>query len=580
LPRANKIKYPVLLFLIPVAFAIWPAIAGALVASTTEGARVGYLPLNRSASPLSAQSLGVHATEPTGTPPLIWHGGPVMLSQEAFAIFWAPSGYTFPAGYEAAIETYLENVAADSGKPSNVYSVSAQYAGSNGRAAYVDSYGGSAVDTDAYPTTGTCPPYTAPTFNHVEYTACLSDAKIEAEVQSVRAAEGWPGGIGAEYYVVLPPHVGSCFGTTAGSVCFDEKFCAYHSFTLSSPKTIYANISYSPGDPIACGVGEYPNGHANGNVDDTLSSLSHEANESITDPELNAYFDNKGQENGDECRNTKFHEDYGPPLGGSEEEETLFNEAIGSGDYYLQQEWSNDIEDCAQRVGPAQPVITAPTSAEVEESVLFEGIDSIPGDGGIFGYEWEFGDGSEGEGGEITHSYSAPGTYTVTLTLTDDGGFTYAKTSQITVASPEEPPGGEEEPPGGGGSGGSGESSGGSAAGTLSSSSSSSSSSPFGPAPAPAAGVAVAGAKAVVRRGAAALRLTCSGGGPCAGVVKLLDHGVLGHAAFNLSAGATKVLKVRLAFGGLALLAKKAGGLKISLAGTGVRHRTLTLMAG
>jgi hypothetical protein len=89
--------------------------------------------------------------------------------------------------------------------------------------------------------------------------------------------------------------------------------------------------------------------------------------------------------------------------------------------------------------------------------------------------------------------------------------------------------------------------------------------------------VAVVGAKAKVKGGIASLKLKCSGGGPCSGVVKLLDHGVIGHAAFRLAAGASKVLKVRLTARGLALFAKKADGLKVSLSGTGVRHRTLTL---
>lgn len=565
--RANKSSYPLLLFLILIAVAAWPATAAALVAPTTEG-KVGYLPLNPPVATVGTQAL--KTTVPTGSPPLIYHGGPVMKSQKAFAIFWAPGGYSFPSGYEEAIETYLEDVAADSGKPSNVYSVSAQYSEESGlHALYSDSYGGSLADTDAYGTT--CPEYEG--FDGAEFTACITDEKLQEELVSVVEAEGLPHGLGAEYYMVLPPEVGSCFEGFGGFECFDEVFCAYHSYT-ESPTLVYSNISYSPEDPAGCGVGEYPNGHANGNADDTFSSLSHEANESITDPELNAYYDKKGFENGDECRNTKFGEDYGPALGGSEAGETLFNQVIGANHYYLQQEWSNDIEDCAQRVGPAHPVISGPTSAAPGQTVTFNGFSSTSGDGGIESFEWEFGDGSGEEGAEVTHSYSEAGTYTVTLTVYDDGTFGYSKSRQITVKVPEEePPPGEEEPPsGGGGGGGTG------GTGTSSISSGSSSGSSGGPAPVPVAGVAVAGAKAKVKGGMAALKLKCGGGGPCSGVVKLRDHGVIGHAAFHLAAGASKVLKVRLTAGGLALLAKKADGLKVSLSGTGVRHRTLTLI--
>jgi hypothetical protein len=410
-------------FAVLAALAVCATPAGAVVTNTANG-RVGYLPLNGSASAQAAAPKGF--TEPTGEPPLIYHDGPVMHSQTSYAIFWAPSGYTFPAGYTAAIEGFLENVATDSGKPSNVYSVSAQYTDGTGHATYSDTFGESTTDTNAYPTSGTCP-----TYKGVEtFTACISDAKLEAEVESVVNAQGWPDGLEAEYYVVLPPHAGSCF-EAAGKQCFDKQFCAYHSFSEPS-EDIYANISYSPGDVLGCGVDEYPNGHANGNVDDTLSSLSHEANEAITDPKLNAWFDEEGFEDGDECRNSS--DDFGPPLGGSSG--TLFNQAIGAADYYLQQEWSNDVNDCAQRVTPAKPAIADPAPIYEGESASFDGSGSVPGAGGIVSYEWNFGDTGTAAGPTPSHTYATTGTFTVTLTVKDDGEFAYATAREVTVTTP------------------------------------------------------------------------------------------------------------------------------------------------
>jgi hypothetical protein len=421
------------------AFAAVAAPANAVVANTPAG-RVGYLPLKEGAAP-NAAAAPKGATVPFGSPPLLYHGGPVMHSQTAYAIFWVPSGgtYSLPSGYQAAIESYLQHVAADSGKPSNVYSVSAQYEDETGRASYSDSYGGSTTDTTAFPTTGTCAPYSG--FHGETYSACITDAKLEAEVEADVSAKGWPTGLGAEYYVVLPPHAGSCFDL-AGEECFDEVFCAYHSNTLGALE-IYSNISYSPGDVSGCGVGEYPNGHANGNVDDTLSSLSHEANESITDPLLNAWFDENGFEDGDECRNTEFEEDFGEPLGGPAG--ALFNQAIDGAHYYLQQEWSNDIEDCAQRVEAAIPVIADPGSPVPGSSVLFDGSGSTSGIAGIESFEWDFGDGGAASGATANHTFASPGTYAVTLTLEDGYGLSSSASRQVTVASPSS---------GGGGSGG------------------------------------------------------------------------------------------------------------------------------
>lgn len=421
----SKLLGVLLVALAALAVCAAPAVA---VVANTGGGRVSYLPLNEAPPGNPAAPGGalapVGAAEPSGEPPLIYHGGPVMHEQTAYAIFWIPSGYSLPAGYGAAIESYFENVAADSRRSTNVYSVATQYTDGSGHATYIDSYGGAVTDTTAYPTSGTCAPYSG-----VEsFTACITDAKLEAEVESVVNAQGWPDGLGAEYYVVLPPHAGSCF-ETAGGECFDKQFCAYHSFTETSGD-IYSNISYSPGDVAGCGVGEYPNGHANGNVDDTLSSLSHEANESITDPHLNAWYDFKGFENGDECRNSS--DDYGTPLGGGTG--ALFNQAIAGGHYLLQQEWSNHIDDCAQRVTPATPAIADPGSVEGNEAVPFDASSSTPGEAPIVSYHWDFGDGGSTGGPTPTHTFAAAGgTFAITLTLEDEWGLTYSTTSDVTV---------------------------------------------------------------------------------------------------------------------------------------------------
>lgn len=71
--------------------------------------------------------------------------------------------------------------------------------------------------------------------------------------------------------------------------------------------------------------------------------------------------------------------------------------------------------------------------ATVGEEITFDGSKSYDPDGTIVSYHWEFGDGSSGEGMTVTHAYSEPGSYTVTLTVTDDGGLTGSDTAIITV---------------------------------------------------------------------------------------------------------------------------------------------------
>ena len=55
-------------------------------------------------------------------------------------------------------------------------------------------------------------------------------------------------------------------------------------------------------------------------------------------------------------------------------------------------------------------------------TVQFDGSKSTDLDGDALGYNWDFGDGSAGTGVQPSHSYTADGTYNVTLVVTDSRG--------------------------------------------------------------------------------------------------------------------------------------------------------------
>ena len=63
-----------------------------------------------------------------------------------------------------------------------------------------------------------------------------------------------------------------------------------------------------------------------------------------------------------------------------------------------------------------------PYTGLVDELIYFYAFDSIDPDGSIMKYHWCFGDGNEQFRGYGYHQYSQPGTYTVTLTIKDNGG--------------------------------------------------------------------------------------------------------------------------------------------------------------
>jgi PKD repeat protein len=76
-----------------------------------------------------------------------------------------------------------------------------------------------------------------------------------------------------------------------------------------------------------------------------------------------------------------------------------------------------------------------PTSGNAPLTVSFDASGSYDQDGNIKSYAWNFGDGNTGSGVTINHTYTAAGTYTVKLTVTDNGGANGTNSQSITVSS-------------------------------------------------------------------------------------------------------------------------------------------------
>ena len=90
-----------------------------------------------------------------------------------------------------------------------------------------------------------------------------------------------------------------------------------------------------------------------------------------------------------------------------------------------------------------QVTIVAPNAAPKATAVVTangltinaNGSSSTDSDGTIASYAWTFGDGGTSSLANASHTYAAAGTYTVTLTVTDDDGATNVATQQVTVAA-------------------------------------------------------------------------------------------------------------------------------------------------
>jgi hypothetical protein len=303
-----------------------------------------------------------------GLPPLIWHGGPVMDTPKTGAlvvtpIFWNPAGHPMTGSYKSIITQYLTDVAADSGQDTNVYSTLNEYFGSNGKISYGALAGtgfelGTPVnDTRALPADGcflTHKDLTGIYSDGSGYDACLDDAQVAGETNTIVSARGLPVDLSHIYVLFLPKHVETCFlaGSTAtlrkgfqACTINHEKsagYCAYH--TMAGNGMVYANLSFpiyrSPvgftcgsDARVAFGAIQSPNNDADADVE--ISPTSHEIMEAITDPDVSTgWYDNAGFENGDECAYV-----YGTPLGGSAG--TFFNQTINGHSYLTQEEFSN-----------------------------------------------------------------------------------------------------------------------------------------------------------------------------------------------------------------------------------------------
>ncbi len=278
---------------------------------------------------------------------------------------WAPNAAAVSGGgatcgiscssYQAGIDKYFTDIgaAAAANATDNVYSVTTQYSGIT----YGSSFGGSVVDTNAFPANGCTDTYTG-----ASDSVCLDDVQLQTEIRSVITAQGWPTGTNDLFFVFTPSDVGICFdpgSAASGDQCSTNAFCAYHNDTLLGTSHVIYGVE--PDDKtIPSGGCDYkvqtPN---NAYVDPTLNTVSHEQSEALTDPltASPAWLTPTGYEIGDLCAWT-----FGTPVtqGGN------YNQVINGDHYWLQQEYSNADKGCVQYRGGPRTVPSTGTGPLVD----------------------------------------------------------------------------------------------------------------------------------------------------------------------------------------------------------------------
>lgn len=86
-----------------------------------------------------------------------------------------------------------------------------------------------------------------------------------------------------------------------------------------------------------------------------------------------------------------------------------------------------------ENIEPIASFTYYPQSGTQPLAVNFDAFASNDPDGSISAYQWDFGDGATGSGTPISHTYQGIGTFTITLTVTDNEGTTNSLTRDVLI---------------------------------------------------------------------------------------------------------------------------------------------------
>lgn len=314
------------------------------------GGALGLIPTVNSQGQFGRQDVASGALTP-----VTYHSGSVMGGGvTVHTIFWSGGTSPFqgqppgaPADYQGMVERFFTDVGHDNGATSNVFSVLPQFAQGLTRSSitpgsYNISYSAAnpndlILDNHPYPSKADqcASPNNA--------AVCITDAQVQAEVDSIVASHGGARGLHNLWYVFLPPNVDECI--TPG-VCGTNAFGGYHSVSdVGHGVTIYA-VTIDPLIETGVAPGSDPQGYPDAEV--TVDIAAHETVEAMTDPEGVGYMDPNGFEVGDKC---EFGPQRGSPLGFASNG-SPYNQVINGHQYLLQEMWANADNagnpDCVQ----------------------------------------------------------------------------------------------------------------------------------------------------------------------------------------------------------------------------------------
>ncbi|MFN8579935.1 MAG: hypothetical protein U0163_03020 [Gemmatimonadaceae bacterium] len=188
------------------------------------------------------------------------HGGPILTSSTTRAIFWGTT-WTSSDPKIGGLDSWYQGYGG-----SNYAKTNTEYTASNGTVGATSTYLGSTIDNAAAPSS-------AP-----------ATSAVLAEVCKV-----FPNPTAGAYYAVYAT-------TKRGSA----GYCAWHSSGTCGGKQIEFAWFFNLDGDSGCDPADATTGHSQGLA--ALANVTgHELSETVTDPQLNAWYDRQGSENADKC---------------------------------------------------------------------------------------------------------------------------------------------------------------------------------------------------------------------------------------------------------------------------------------
>ena len=256
-----------------------------------------------------------------------YHGGPVMKGTPNVYVIWY-GNWNGTGSNTAATRTAIEHFLSTIGG-SALELVNSTYGDNSGNVTGAVRFGGSTI---------------------VSSSTNLSDSSLQTTVSNALNNGSLPRDSNGVYFVLSSSNINETSG-------FCTQYCGFHTrATLGGVDIKYSFVGNVDRCPSGCEIQSTgPNSPAAGvgGIDGMANVISHELEEAISDPDLNAWFDTSGQENADKC-NFNFGATSTCNANGlcsTGAGAAKYNQTFGSHNYMLQQNWRNNGSGtCAQHL--------------------------------------------------------------------------------------------------------------------------------------------------------------------------------------------------------------------------------------